>query len=172
MRLLLAATLVLLLAGCAAPKDDPADPLFGLCPQWTQGPGGQTTGLHLTPTDPVQERELGPAEATWENHALDLMRVRLTKANVTGHVELRGFDADDRQLAIRDYRDGDGGQLVPVVHLDGRDVGKEFDLLLSATTHGSTPGALPVHIGWTLDGQDALIDYDVTFHYKVCGADA
>lgn len=166
--------IVALVSGCTQPADEPEeDPLFGLCPQWVQGPGGQTTGLLLTANQSQQRRELGPAEPTYDGHAFDLYRLRMERLNVSARLELRAYDATDKQLGIRDYR-GDVPRIEPMVVLDNRDVGQEFDVYLSSVRHGSVPAPAPAQVGFTfkgVDGQAADVDYSVTFHYKVCGAD-
>jgi hypothetical protein len=175
---LLAGCLVvlLLLSGCTAPKEaEPANPLFGFCPQWAQGPGGQTTGLTWTVNESRQERELATAAETWANHTLDVFRVRIDALNLTGRLEGRAFSApgENKQLGIRDYRGNQGPQIVPVVVLSAADVGKEFDVLRSSIVHGSSPAQLPLRMQWTLDGSaaEATLEYSVTFNYKVCGAE-
>src|ERR1041385_5440235 len=107
MRLLPLALAALLLAGCAGlPAKPVQDPLFGLCPQGEQGPGGQTGGLLLTTSGAAQTRELGPAQATWHNRTLDLYRIRMDTVNTTGPVEMRAYAANDHQLGLRDSRIG------------------------------------------------------------------
>lgn len=169
--LLILLALPLALSGCTTPKGEkPTDQLFGLCPQWTQGPGGQTTGFHMTPAEPKKEYELGPAEATWQNHTLDIYRVRLVEMNVTGRLEMRGFSADDKQLMVRDYRTDSGAQMVPVIAVGDGDRGQEFDIILSSVRHNSPSAQTPIRAEWTLEGEDASVEYTVTYHYKVCGA--
>lgn len=160
-----------LLSGCAQPGEDgDEDPLFGLCPQWMEGPGGQTTGLHLESNATV-DRELGPAPATWQNHSLDLFRIRVTKADVVGTLELRGFAGDGKQLLLRDYREATA-QMKPRITIGGGDVGEEFDVLLSSVRQGAPSAQLPVKAAWELEGRDAVLEYTVSFHYKVCGSAA
>jgi hypothetical protein len=168
MRRLAAALLpALLLAGCAAPDEEQPDPLFGLCPQWAQGPGGYTAGVNPA-ANRSEERELGPANATHLGKPLDLYRIRLDRLEVDGRLEMRALAADGRQLAIRDYRQ-QAPQLVPVVaFLDGSAVGKEFDVFLAPVLHGADPAPAPVTLRWNSTGA-ATVDLSVTFHYKVCG---
>lgn len=171
MRAWLAALVFLMLAGCTQPGDAPeTDPLFGLCPQWSQGPGGQTTALRLDGEAPIQRRELGPAEATWDGDAFDMYRVRLDHLNLSGRVELRAYDANDRQLGLRDFR-GDTPRIEPMIVVAANDQGQEFEIYLSSVKHGSMPAPAPASLGWTLEGDSAEVAYSVTFHYKVCGAD-
>lgn len=169
MRWLALAALVPLLSGCAVPTDEEADPLFGLCPQWSQGPGSQPVGLRLAGNESV-ERELGPANTTHQGRPLDLYRVRLDKLVVEGRTELRAVAADGTRLNIRDYRQT-SGQLVPVVvFTDGSATGKEFDVFLSAVGHGDQASPAPVTLLWNQVGGNATIEASVTYHYKVCGA--
>lgn len=167
MRRLAALLLVPLLAGCAAPEEEEPDPLFGLCPQWAQGPGGYTSGIHATASR-SEERELGPANATHLGKPLDLYRIRLDRLDVDGRLEMRAVAGDGRQLAIRDYRQ-EAPQLVPVVvFTDGAAEGKEFDVFLAPVVHGGEAAPAPVTLRWSSTG-DATADFSVTFHYKVCG---
>src|ERR1044072_6091161 len=93
--------LVPLLAGCAAPEEKKPDPLFGLCPQWAQGPGGFSTGLPLD--NETAQVELAPANEPSLEKPLDLYRVKLDRLSVEGRRELRAGAADGKQLPIRDY---------------------------------------------------------------------
>ncbi|MEK6974964.1 MAG: hypothetical protein AABY18_01315 [Candidatus Thermoplasmatota archaeon] len=166
---LAAAALALLLAGCTAPADDkPVDPLFGVCPQWAQGHGGQTSGVSLT-GDASERRELGPADERYLDRPLDLFRVRIERLDLDGVLELRAESADGKRLSLRDYRLGET-QMVPVANLDADAVGNEFDVFLSPILHDAPSAALPAALNWTLEGASAIIDYTVTYHYKVCGA--
>jgi hypothetical protein len=158
--------LVPLLAGCAAPEEDKPDPLFGLCPQWTQGPGAYAGGFHAA--NESVGRELGPANETYLGKPLDLFRVRLDKVAVDGRLELRAEATDGKQLAIRDYRQ-EAPQLVPVVVLtDGSAAGHEFDVLLSPILHGAAAAPAPVTLRFNVTG-DAAVEFSATYHYKVCG---
>ena len=164
----LAALLLLapLLAGCAAPAEDKPDPLFGLCPQWAQGPGGFSTGLHLD--NGTAASELGPANETYLGKPLDLFRVRLDKLSVGGRLELRAVAADGKQLAIRDYRQSTP-QLVPVVvFTDGSAAGHEFDVFLAPVLHDAPASPAPVTLKWNATGP-ADVELSATYHYKVCG---
>ena len=173
---ILAATSVLLvlLAGCTFPNakdEETPDPLFGLCPQWEQGPGGSSSGVHLTADAPQSGGELGLAPEEYQGRPFDLYRINLTTLDVDGRLELRAFDASGGQLAIRDYRQ-DAPQLVPVVAFtDGKAKGHEFEVYLSPITQDEGPSHTPpASLQWTLDGAEAEVTFDVTFHYKVCGS--
>ncbi len=174
-RILAAASLIaLLLAGCAFPGTEPAkekDPLFGLCPQWEQGPGGYSSGAHLTPDARRTSNEIGLAPGEYQGKPFDLYRINLSTLDVDGRLELRAFDASGGQLAIRDYRQ-DEPQLMPVVTFtDGAAKGHEFEVYLSPVTQDKGPSHQPpATLQWTLDGEGAEVAFDVTFHYKVCGA--
>lgn len=167
---LLAVLLAALVAGCAAPKDGPkADPLFGLCPQWTQGHGEQVGSLALGGGAPDQaERVLDAAQPRYLDRPLDLYRVIITDLNVTGDLEMRAHSANGTRLSVRDYRLEDT-QMVPVVRLDPSAVGKEFDVFLSPVLEDGPVEETPATLQWTLDGEAAQVGYKVTFHYKVCG---
>ena len=173
MRWLAVATLAVLLAGCTVPEDgSDEDPLFGLCPQWQQGPGSHALAVELAGNRSDEDRELGPADPTFAGRALDLYRVRLGNLTVTGRLELRAFAADGRQLAIRDYRIASTEQLVPVVAFtDGSAAGKEFDVFLSPVTQGSQAAPAPVTLRFTSVSGASAADAVVTYHYKVCGAE-
>ena len=170
-----AVLLLLLLAGCALPgaeeAEDEPDPLFGLCPQWTQGPGGQTSGFHLGGNQTEHPVELGPANEEHEGLPLDLYRITLTNLSVQGRLELRAFDADGRQAGIRDYRLS-APQISPVaVFTDDGAEGDEVEVYLDPVTGEGSSFRAPVRLQWTIDdGSDAMVTFDVTYHYKVCGA--
>ena len=171
MRWLVAAALAVLLAGCTAPTDEPEDdPLFGLCPQWSQGPGSQALSVRLTGNG-SEESRLGEANATAAGKPLDMYRVRLDALAVDGRTELRAAAADGTRLNIRDYRQT-SGQLVPVVvFTDGSAVGHEFDVFLSSVAHGSPAAPAPVTLLWTQASGETTVDATITYHYKVCGAE-
>ncbi|MFA5944942.1 MAG: hypothetical protein WC876_10810 [Candidatus Thermoplasmatota archaeon] len=172
MRWLAAAALAAFLSGCVVPTDDSAvDPLFGLCPQWAQGPGAHTLGLHLQGNE-SQERELGPAEATVDDKPLDLYRIHLDRLDVSpgARTELRATAADGARLNLRDYRQTTS-QLVPlVVFTDGSAAGHDFDVYLSSVAHDSAGSPAPVTLEWTQTGGETTVEATTTYHYKVCGA--
>lgn len=164
-----AVALALLLAGCAAPGDEKEeDPLFGLCPQWAQGNGAQTGGLRLT-GDGSERKELGPADERYLDRPLDLFRVNIVRLDVDGVLELRAEAADGKRLSIRDYRLGET-QMVPVANIGPDAAGQEFDVFLSPVLDDAPSAQLPASLNWTLDGASAFVEYNVTYHYKVCGA--
>src|SRR5688572_3740944 len=160
-----------LLAGCTVPDDETEqDPLFGLCPQWTQGPGETRLDLDLSGNE-SQDAEIGPANATIDGRPLDLYRIRVDNLSVGSRLEMRAFAADGRQLGIRDYRIAGTEQIVPVVAFtDASAAGKEFDVFLSPVTHGSAPSPAPVTLRWTPTSGTSSVDALVTYHYKVCGS--
>lgn len=157
-----------LLAGCTVPEEGPEqDPLFGLCPQWAQGPGRQALDLDVSGN---ASTELGPANETHVGHDLDLYRITVDDLEVDGRLELRARAADGRQLGIRDYRIAGSEQIVPVVAFeDGSAAGHEFDVFLSPVSHAGEASPAPVTLHWTTTG-NATVEGLVTFHYKVCGA--
>jgi len=166
--------LVLLLAGCALPGDedeaDEPDPLFGLCPQWTQGQDEQSGQVQLGNGTGTQDVELGPAAAERGGRPLDLYRVTLTDLTVDGRLELRAHDADGDRLLVRDFRQ-EQPQLVPVVvFTDGSAEGQDFEVYLSPITSDDEAEPTPASLTWSLNGTAAAVSFDVTFHYKVCGA--
>lgn len=173
MRLALAASVVValvLLAGCAQPgAEEDDDPLFGLCPQWAQGHGLLDSFVLLDPGNATASRELGPADATFLNRPLDLYRVRIDRIDANGTVTLRASAADGARLSIRDYREADL-PVVPVVHLDAQADGHEFDVFLSPVLDAAPAAIAPATLSWTLEGANAVVEYTVTYHYKVCGA--
>jgi hypothetical protein len=164
-----AVALALLLAGCAAPGDEKKeDPLFGICPQWAQGHGGETGGFRLT-GDGSERKELGPAEERYLDRPLDMFRVNIVRLEVDGVLELRAEAADGERLKIRDYR-LDKTQIVAVANIGPDAVGQEFDVFLSPVLDDAPSAQLPATLNWTLDGASAFVEYNVTYHYKVCGA--
>jgi hypothetical protein len=170
--LLAVAALAAFLSGCTVPEEDPeADPLFGLCPQWAQGPGSQPLGLQLAGNG-SQASPLGPANATHDGKPLDLYRLHVDEMSVQGRTELRALAADGTRLNIRDYRLAPSQQLVPVVAFtDGSAAGQDFDVFLSSVAHGSTPAPAPVTLQWTQVGGNTSAAATVSYHYKVCGAE-
>src|SRR5688572_13981028 len=177
MRILAAASLLVLLAGCAVPGEDKEDPLFGICPQWLPGPGGQATGFHLPTPDGtnlsmVRETELGPAASEHRGFALDLYRITLTKLVLDGRLELRAFDGNGTQLLVRDYRQESPQQVPVIVFKDGSAQDHEFEVFLGPVTQDGPAAPAPVTLRWTLDGADAEVAFDASFHYKVCGSAA
>lgn len=164
-----AVILAFLVAGCAQPGDDePDDPLFGLCPQWAQGPGGTTGSVQLMREGSVA-RELGPAQEQYLERPLDLFRVTVEDIDVSGVLELRAQAADGQRLTLRDYRLGET-QMVAVANLGPDAAGNEFDVFLSAVLEDAPAAQLPASLNWTLYGDSAFVAYNVTYHYKVCGA--
>lgn len=161
---------VLLLAGCAAPgqENEEDDPLFGLCPQWVEGAGATTGTVELGEAKEAK-RELGPANATYLERPLDLFRIKVTAVDVDGRLQLRATAADGQRLSLRDYRIGEP-QMVPVANIDASAMDQEFDVFLSPVTHDAPTADLPASLEWRLDGAHARVDYEVTYHYKVCGA--
>ncbi|HUR24974.1 MAG TPA: hypothetical protein VM327_03040 [Candidatus Thermoplasmatota archaeon] len=174
MRRLVAVALVVvaaLLAGCTVPSDEPEqDPLFGLCPQWVQGPGGFP--LHATVAgNGSEDIEVAAGNATLDGRPLDLYRIRIGNLTVDGRLEMRAFAADGRQLGIRDHRIEGTQQIVPVVAFsDGSAAGKEFDVFLSPVTQDSTPAPGPLSLRWTSTMGASTVDAVVSYHYKVCGS--
>lgn len=165
--------LLVLLAGCAQPTDGTTeDPLFGLCPQWAQGHGGQTTSVVLEGEERTASRELGPADAQYLNRSLDLYRVRVERLELGdgSRLEMRALAADGMRLSLRDYRQEDV-QVVPVVHLGTDAVGKEFDVFLSPLLEDAPAALAPASLEWTVVGEApaAFVEVTVTYHYKVCG---
>lgn len=160
---------VALLAGCATPTDKPAaDPLLGLCPQWVQGGGSESLGVHAA-DNATETRSLNATAATYQGRPLDLYRLRVDQLTVGGRLELRAFAADGKQLAIRDYRQA-APQLVPVVvFTDGSAVGHEFDVMLSPVSQNGTASPAPVELRFTAGGGAGEATLTVTYHYKVCG---
>lgn len=179
-----AVVLALLLSGCTANDDTDANPLFGWCPQWVQGPGSHPVNLYISDVNAENEtdsRILHPPGISFSGNGtpdvfqgrpLDLYRITLDRINATGNVELRAFDQDGIQLGIRDYRHQDDAvQVVPLAIVAADDAGAHFDVALTSVSHDdrANPGSLRVR--WTMaDGGAAVIAYTATYHYKVCGA--
>ena len=164
-----ALALALLLAGCAAPGDDKEeDPLFGVCPQWAQGDGGETGSIDLH-ADATERKELASPAERYLDRPLDVFRIRIDRVDLDGVLELRAEAADGKRLSLRDYRLEDT-QVVPVANIDPGAVGNEFDVFLSPVLHDAPSAKVPVALNWTLDGASASVGYNVTYHYKVCGS--
>lgn len=171
MRWLAAAALAALLSGCAVPEEEPEqDPLFGLCPQWQQGPGSFPLALAVS-GNRSEDSEVAEANGTFDGRPLDLLRVHVNNLTVAGRLDLRAFSADGLQLGIRDYRIAGTEQIVPVVAFtDGSAAGREFDVFLSPVTHGSPAYPMPLTLRWSPAEGESTVDAVVTYHYKVCGS--
>jgi hypothetical protein len=173
------ATIVLVLAasvaGCAEPPEEEGEALFGLCPQWVQGPGEQRGTLDVAPTNatPVRLAPQGLQDdgtgdgAQFTNRSLDVVRVVFS--NVTGRIEVRAYDTEGRQLGIRALA-ADGRQIEAVHAIDADDEGDEFDVHLTPITHDEAPRPGPVRLELRSDTA-ASAGFVATFHYKVCGAE-
>lgn len=180
-RLILLLVTLLLLPGCALPgaeetKDE--DPLFGLCPQWVQGPGALGGSVVLDATTTTDETRVDlpgsladgfGGNGTFRGRSLDVYRVTID--NVSGSaVQLRAFTLDGgRQFAIRDYR-AESVQMVPVASIAPDAAGKEFDIHLTAVSAAEAPDPQPIRLRWSHDAGEAQVWFTVTFLYRVCGA--
>lgn len=170
MRRLAVLALTLLVAGCAEPggeKED--DPLFGVCPQWAQGPGGAQEAVQLASDATILETLGEGAPERYLDRPLDLFRVTVQRVEADGVVELRAQAADGQRLTLRDYRLGET-QMVAVASIGADAAGQEFDVFLSPVLEDAPAAQLPASLNWTLDGASAFVQYNVTYHYKVCGA--
>jgi hypothetical protein len=174
----LLAALAPLLAGCAAPKEKEQDPLFGLCPQWMQGPGEDRVAVDLNASSSPEARTVFPSDAgllrsEFRGRSLDLYRLRVDSIEVSGGtLEMRAFaNRTEEQKAIRDYRLEDA-QLRPVVRLVSSDAGREFDVALTPISQETAPAPDALRLAWTFTGEgQAHLEGVVTYHYRVCGAD-
>jgi hypothetical protein len=174
--------LLVLLAGCAEEPEEEEDPLFGFCPQWLQGPDQDQVTIALNATNLTATTSLRPMEGSelrteYQDRVLDMYRIRLVSASVIdGSVQMRAFSDDEQgaQKAVRDYRI-DGPQFFPVVHLTSEDEGREFDVILTSVSQEQEPAPSALTLAWTFDpigeGGSAQIVGNVTYHYRVCGAD-
>lgn len=164
----------LLAAGCTAPTESDPNPLLGLCPEWVQGPGEDPRTLEVGPDAREQSVDLAPPGNATEHRGrpLDLYRIRIDKLEVAGgKLQLRAF-AEGRQLNWRDYRAA-LPQSVPVLTLENATLAEhEFDVHLSAIGQRdpAVPGPLTLQARFEGEGT-ARIEYTVTFHYRVCGAE-
>jgi hypothetical protein len=172
--LLLAGTL----AGCLDETAAPPQPLLGLCPQWVQGPGfvpvdlalaaGEMRVVRVVPpgADPVNRT--GPG---WVFHgrSLDLVRLQFSYAPAAS-LSLRATRGSDASLlGILDYRDG--RHIVPSIAFAASPAADEpFDVILTAISQNEPPAPGPVELRFTAQSDTHLVG-NVTFHYRVCGAD-
>lgn len=174
----LLALLALLMPGCTEEPEDRDDPLFGLCPQWIQGPGHEAVTVDVDASNGPAEQVVRPVEdgGLRDEHRgrpLDMYRVVLESVEVTdGALELRAYaNQSDERKAIRDYR-VDGAQLQPVVRITSEDAGREFDVALTSVSQDTVPAPAPLRLSWTfVGGGQGHVVGNVTYHYRVCGAD-
>jgi len=176
--IVLLALLAFLLPGCTEEPEDKEDPLFGLCLQWMQGPGHDTVTVAVNASSSPAAQVVFPAEdgelrAEYRGRSLDLYRIELESVEVTGGaLELRAYAGQtDEQKAIRDYR-VEGAQLHPVVRIGSEDAGREFDVALTPVSQETAPAPDALRLAWSFEGEgEAHIVGNVTYHYRVCGAD-
>ncbi|MEA3191502.1 MAG: hypothetical protein QOD77_2084 [Thermoplasmata archaeon] len=170
----------LLLAGCALPEEDGADPLFGLCPQWEPGRGQVAGTAYLDAGAPQSRQLVGPDGSAYamDGHPLDMLRLRIDAATVPrdGRVSLKAYAEANNETVQRNWRDLREGSAeinwVPALVFTSEDAvaGQEFEAYLTSVDHDEQPRAGPVRLEWTLAGSEpAEFTYTLTWHYKVCG---
>jgi hypothetical protein len=173
MRTLWAGLAVVLLAGCAAPPAEQANPLFGLCPQWQQGPG-QVAGSVALDAETNKSLEVAAPPSLYEgSRPFDLLRVRIDDIHVDGALRLRARNATQADLNLRDYRQ-EALPITPVVWFGAgaQEKDQSFDVFLTAVAHDDPARPGPVELEWSMPGGGvATVAYTLTFHYKVCGAE-
>lgn len=172
MRIALAAVLVALLAGCAAPETT-KNPLFGYCPDWVQGPGNSSGTLHTDAASRNATADILPPGnlSAFQGKPLDLYRMRVdTLSLAAGTLQLRAT-SEGRRLNWRDLR-GATPQSVPVLTFpDASAAGHEFEVILSSVSDQDAPQPGPLHVEASYEGSGrADLGYTVTFLYRVCGA--
>lgn len=170
MRLLVpTALLIVALAGCTAPDDAPADPLFGTCPQWVGGDWAWDRDVTLTGNDTTTFLPVGDDGPITDLAGAPLDRYTIHFRNVTvdGTVEVRAFaDEAGRRIAFTDYRNPDAPTSLLFASLEtGADL--ELNIYLSPVAHGSAPSPDGLRLQWT--GASGSADVLVTAGYKVCG---
>ena len=162
-----------MLAGCVQPDATEPNPLFGLCPQWTEAPGQQAQSFVLNATTRQASQVLAPQSMSIGGRAFDLLRIRIDAFTVTGApLQVRGYNQTGSLLNWRDFRP-EVPDVVPALSFNaGSDPsGHEFEVYLTAVSQDQPPHPGPVELRWTLDGNGtAAVAYTATFHYKVCGA--
>lgn len=171
-----------MLAGCAVPDEEPAQPLLGVCPQWEAADWQERTALGFNASAPGVNVVHAPVvNGTPLSHPsgfpIDRYRVTLETIDVVeGTLELRAFaDGADRQRGIQDYRDPQRPLSVPVLALGPDARGdQEFDIFLSPVAHGSPAAPDDLRLAWSLEswdgGGNATVTYTVQVAYRICGA--
>ncbi|MES2154630.1 MAG: hypothetical protein V4510_05785 [bacterium] len=168
----------LALPGCATDDATPQDPLFGLCPQWQDGPG-QVVGAAALNASARQASEIvGPTSMTLDGHGFDMVRVRIDVMQVRGgSLHLRAFSTQangtEGRLAWRDFRP-QVPTIVPELVFDGslNETAHVYEAYLTSITQAEAQRPAPVELRWSLEGNgSAAVQYTITYHYRVCGAD-
>jgi len=170
-------TLALVLAsGCMAPDDGaPTSRLIEYCPQWLQGPEPHADAVDLNATHLEDNRTESPA-LTFDGLPLNKYRVHIDRLDVQGGtVELRAKDANLTQLNWYDHRST--GSNPPFLDFRGgaNETDYDFDTLLTTVRESDSGGGQPIQLVWKFvpdrpgEGH-ARVEYTVTYHYRVCGA--
>jgi hypothetical protein len=159
MRFLLVLVL-LMLAGCATPKEDAKDPLLGWCPQWEQA-----GSVHLSASleNATGHDDVAPNNLSYRGHPFDLVRLDI---KVEGDLVLRATDVEaNRSAALRDHRLPVREQIQPQVRFDGG--GKALVEVFLNPIDADLPRSGPIRLEWTGTGS---YEADAAFLYRVCGA--
>lgn len=181
------AILVAAMAGCVAPEPEEANPLFGLCPQWQQGPGQFGGSAQLDAATPAAGQVVAPEMLHLGDRPFDMLRLRLDNVQVADGVGATGATLSLRAMAgngsepgatvnLWDFRAASAGQArsyVPVVHFTpGTAAADEVvQAFLTSAAHDEPAKPGPIRLEWRLQGNGtASVAYTATFHYKVCGA--
>ncbi len=168
----MAALVILSLSGCIAEEAPPANPLFGLCPQWEAGDLQQAGTVVLNATVRDATQILAPGEMQKRSLPFDMVRVRIDSLEHSGgDVRLSSANANGSALIWRDFRPQVPQVAAVIVFASGDETGHIFETYLTSVSQDDPPRPGPVHLTWRLDGMGAAtVSYTATFHYKVCGA--
>lgn len=182
---ILAAFVALALAGCIVPDPNAQEQeaILGYCPQWIPGPGQEAATANLNASSPQASHPFEAPEAAVGRHALDIYRIRIDRIEVEGgRLQMHALVGDEGTggnatgRSIYDFRQVPFKQ-VPSLMLFGHanETKQDFDVMVNDISQSAPTQAHPLRLDWTfLPAEEgvgrALVEYHVTFHYRVCGA--
>lgn len=164
-----------LLAGCALPGEESTStkpPLFGLCPQWREGPGHYAGSLDFNTTG-VRSYKILPTNLTDGSFSLDLIRSTVD-VQTNGRAQVRAYRLDSNgepsaQLNILDYRSNPPRSL-PVIWFEEDTKEAILDVYLTSVDAKEAPRPGGIAFEWSFNGTSMQGDFASSFHYRVCGA--